>query len=128
MGKSDSWWFEHQEPARYRVAVERYRVVVWAKSPGDAVDVALEYIDATDRVNAIGSPLQIERLAGPPEDDDVRATDEGWTPPQTDDEALMEYEAFERRERRIDNAIKLGLFGTPLAVGVVLGLLLAWLL
>jgi hypothetical protein len=47
-------------------------------SPGEAIDAAIVYVDATEKMNVGAAPAQVEEIARLPEPDDIKATDEGW--------------------------------------------------
>jgi hypothetical protein len=69
-------------PARYRVTIDDRDapepMAVWAMSPGEALDTAMIYVDATEKVNVRGSPAHVEEIAREPDPDDLKSTDEGW--------------------------------------------------
>ena len=47
-------------------------------SPGDALDAALMYVDASEKINVRAAPAHVEEIGLKPEPDDVKATDHGW--------------------------------------------------
>lgn len=47
-------------------------------SPGEAIDAAIVYVDATEKINVGAAPAQVEEIARLPEPDDIKATDVGW--------------------------------------------------
>jgi hypothetical protein len=76
------WYFGLDGPARYRVLIKDEDVAgaitAWAMSPGEAIDAAIVYVDATEKINVGAAPAQVEEIARLPEPDDIKATDEGW--------------------------------------------------
>jgi hypothetical protein len=53
-------------------------ITVWAMSPGDALDAALIYVDASEKINVRAAPAHVEEIGLKPDPDDIKSTDQGW--------------------------------------------------
>jgi hypothetical protein len=94
------WYFGLGGPARYRVRIDdpagRAPITVWAMSPGEALDAAVVYVDASKHINVRGAAAHVEETARTPDPDDLKATDEGWPfepaprPPRFDRQAIAD--------------------------------------
>jgi hypothetical protein len=76
------WYFRLDGPARYRVTIDDGAVpapiIVWAMSPGHAIDTAIVYVDASEKIGVGRARAHVEEIARAPEPEDIKATDEGW--------------------------------------------------
>jgi hypothetical protein len=53
-------------------------ITLWAMSPGDALDAALIYVDASEKINVRAAPAHVEEIGLKPDPDDIKSTDQGW--------------------------------------------------
>lgn len=74
---------ERDRRARYRVVIPiddggRYEIRAWSRSPSDAVESAVRWIDFTQRIPLYGLPSEVKEIGEVPDPHDLNVAAQPW--------------------------------------------------